>query len=431
MTARVRRQPVSGLLIWPVFVMLSACAGLGPRTGTDVAPLERQILLTVEQNDFAAIGLTGPPDTRYLRRRGYGDAPPAVERVLDQLANEHGIERKEGWPIRSLDVYCEVFVVPEGADVDVMIERLLADPRVDLAQPMNVFEALARRYDDPLADLQSGALALGVEQAHRLATGKGVLVAVIDSAVDAAHPDLKGRVNIARDLVEPRRKSTSGEVHGTAVAGVIASAIDNKEGIIGVAPDVGIASLRACWPHPAEAGGARCSSFTLAQALEVAIALEPGIINLSVAGPADPLLARLLDAAIARGIVVVAAEPEASSDASFPASHPSVIVARSSSGPAEGPSSYRLPAPADEILSTTPGAGYAFFSGTSLAAAHVSGVIALLLERAPSIGARRIAEVLTHTSVHDGDSVSVNACYALEEVMDVRACGPRLETAGF
>ena len=429
MSKRLPFPSPTWLLAWPVFVLLSACAGLRAGPGADGAPIERQILLTVEQNDFSAIGLTGPPDTRYLRRRGYGDAPPAVERVLDQLADEHGIERKEGWPIRSLDVYCEVFVVPEGADVDAVIERLLADPRVDLAQPMNLFDALARRYDDPLADLQPGALALGVEQAHRLATGKGVLVAVIDSAVDAAHPDLKGRVRIARDLVEPRGRSTKAEVHGTAVAGVIASAINNQEGIIGVAPDVGIASLRACWPT--EAGGARCSSFTLAQALEVAIVLDPGVINLSVAGPADPLLARLLDAAIARGIVVVAAEPDASAGASFPASHPTVIVARSSSGSANGPSPYRLPAPADEILTTTPGAGYAFFSGTSLAAAHVSGVIALLLERAPTIGARRIADVLTDTSVHDGDSVSVNACYALEEVMDVRACGPLLETAGF
>lgn len=411
----------------PVLLLLAACAGLRSPV-PDVASMEREILLTVGQSDFSPIGLTGAPDTRYLRRRGYGAPPPEVERVLEQLARDYGIERKEGWPIRSLDVYCEVFVVPEGIEVSALVERLLTDPRVDLAQPMHVFQTLGSTYDDPYADLQPAAAELGVERAHRLATGKGVVVALVDTGVDASHPDLKGRVGIERDLVGSGRGPAHAEVHGTAVAGVIASAINNHEGIIGVAPDVNIASLRACWPDAKAPAAAFCSSFTLARALETAIALRPDVINMSLSGPSDALLDRLLDEVVARGAVVVAAQPEHGEAGAFPSSHPAVIVARSSLEPRPAGFSHGLPAPSEEILTTTPGAGYAFFSGTSLAAAHLTGVVALLLEREPSIDAPALADVLRSTLVQRGNQVSVNACYALEEITDVRVCEPRIET---
>lgn len=391
---------------------------------TSQAATGREVLLTITQEHGAGINLTGPIDSRYLRRRGYGAPPPELDRVLDQLAKEHGIERKEGWPIRSLHVYCEVFVVPAGRDVDDVLERLRADPRVDLAQPMNLFRTLGSRYDDPYAALQPAALDLGVEQAHTLATGKGVQVAVIDSGIDSKHPELAGRVVFSRDVVEPRRRGAAAEVHGTAVAGVIASAANNREGIVGVAPDVEIAALRACWPAPSDPGRALCSSFTLAQALEVAIAIRADVINLSLAGPADPLLERLVAEAAEQGIVVVAAEPEDAADSMpFPASAAGVLVARAPSGtrPLAAPSA--LPLPADEILTTTPGGGYAIFSGTSLAAAHLSGIVALLRERSPGIATSAVAELLRQSVVSRDAGMTVNACYAVEALADVRVCG--------
>ena len=394
-------------------MLLGACASMG--VARDDAA-EREILVTVAKGAATPLTLTGPPESRYLRRRGYGAAPPDVDRLLDELAKEHGLERKEGWPIRSLAVYCEVLVVPEGRDVGDVVAKLNADPRVGLAQRMQLFETLAR-YDDPLADLQPAALDLGIEAAHRLATGKGVRVAVIDSAIDSAHPERHGRVELRRDFVEPKRRDAA-DVHGTAVAGVIASAANNSEGIVGVAPDARIDALRACWPHPADPSRAQCSSFTLAKALELALAERPHVINLSLAGPRDPLLELLLDEAAARGIVIVAADPaEDAERLSFPSSHPAVLVARSSARAGRG-----FPAPAEEILTTTPGAGYGFFSGASLAAAHLSGVVALLLERAPGMDASSIADVLGRTIVARGRERTVSACHALEAVTDVNVC---------
>ena len=170
-----------------------------------------------------------------------------------------------------------------------------------------------------------------VERAHELATGRGVSIAIIDSAIDGDHPDLRGRVRLARNLVADHPLARNGEIHGTAIAGIIASAVNNREGIIGVAPDVSIAALRACWAVVDDGLAAQCSSFSLAQALEVALGLQPNVINLSLAGPDDPLLSRLLDRAIERGIVVVTAHPaSAASSLAFPSSHPRVLTAHSS-----------------------------------------------------------------------------------------------------
>ena len=379
----------------------------------------RQILVTVHQPAAMVAGLTGPPNQRYLQRR-YGPSP-SVDRILTQLAHEHGLRRIEGWPIQSLDLYCEVLVVPQGRDVVAVIDELSRDPRVDLAQRMNMFRTQAERYDDPYLDLQSAAAAMEVEQAHELATGRGVSIAIIDSAIDADHPDLRGRVRVARNLAAEHRQPRGGEIHGTAIAGIIASAVNNHEGIIGVAPDVTIAALRACWAIAEGDLAAQCSSFSLARALEVALALRPDVINLSLAGPDDRLLTRLLDRVIERGIVVVTVHPTAASS-SFPSSHPRVLTAHSSTTPVNSPSPYILAAPANEVLTTTPGSRYAFLTGNSLAAAHTTGVVALLMERQPDLDAERIAAILTSTTTYSAGTASINACRAVARVTGTASC---------
>jgi len=395
-------------------------AGRDPATTADAAAA-RQILVTVHQPAAMVAGLTGPPNQRYLQRR-YGPSP-SVDRILTQLAHEHGLRRVEGWPIQSLDVYCEVLVVPSGRDVAAVIDDLSRDPRIDLAQRMNMFRTQAARYDDPYLDLQSAAAAMEVEQAHALATGRGVSIAIIDSAIDADHPDLRGRVRLARNLAAEHPQPRGGEIHGTAIAGIIASAVNNHEGIIGVAPDVSIAALRACWAIAAGDLAAQCSSFSLARALEMALMLRPDVINLSLAGPDDRLLMRLLDRVIETGIVVVTAHPTAaSSSLAFPSSHPRVLAAHSSMTPVNSPSPYLLAAPANEVLTTTPGSRYAFLTGNSLAAAHTTGVVALLMERQPDLDAERIAAILTSTTTYSAGTASINACRAVARITGTASC---------
>jgi len=404
---------------------LSACATTGDVRSVSADDADfaaaRQILVTVRQPAGVAAGLTGAPSQRYLQRR-YGPSP-SVDRILTQLAHEHGLRRIEGWAIQSLDVYCEVLAVPEGRSVGEILLALENDPRVDLAQRMNLFRTQAAHYDDPYLDLQSAATAMEVEQAHELATGRGVSIAIIDSGIDANHPDLRGRVRLARNLATEHPQPRGGEIHGTAIAGIIASAVNNHEGIIGVAPDVSITALRACWAVGDDGLGAQCSSLSLARALETALVLQPNLVNLSLAGPDDPLLGRLLDRVLDRGIVVVAAHPATSATSlAFPSSNPRVLTAHSSLTPVNSPSPFVVAAPANEVLTTTPGAKYAFLTGNSLAAAHATGVIALLMERQPDLDAERIAAILTATTTYLPGSASINACRAVARVAGGARC---------
>jgi subtilisin family serine protease len=380
----------------------------------------RQILLTIHQDDDLAIQLRGAPSTRYLTRRGYGPTP-AVERTLTDIAKKHGLMRVEGWLISSLDAYCEVFAVAPGVDIDRLLAALNDDPRVELAQRMNVFQTQLSAYDDPYADLQESVLDLEIEPAHELATGRGVTVAVIDSGIDAKHPDLHGRVAVSRNFVAAPR-SEHGEIHGTAIAGIIASQVNNKEGIVGVAPNAKVVALRACWAVTAGAPTAHCSTFSLALALEAAMGLQVQVINMSLAGPYDALLGELLDKVLERGITVVAAAADSATNAeSFPASHTGILAAHAATGDsALAPRT--LKAPANEILTTMPNSGYAFLSGNSLAAAHVTGVVALLLEHAPTIGRADLLSVLEDSTNTARDTRSISACRALGHLTGTGPC---------
>jgi hypothetical protein len=387
-----------------------------PESPEFTADLSRQILVTARQPNTFALGLVGDPSTLYLRRPGYGPAA-GVDRLLDQIAREHGLERVDGWQISSLGVYCEVYRLARGQDRYQILARLRADDRVESAQPMLVYDTEGMHYNDPYAEMQPALAALSLDVVHEFATGRGVTVAVIDSMVDDDHPEIRGRVPVRRDLVRGRRPGGRAEIHGTAIAGVIASMANNAVGIVGVAPDAEIESLRACWTVDATSGRAMCSSFSLAQALEVALRSGVKVINMSLSGPRDPLIERLIEAAIRQEVIVVAALPDHDeSEAGFPASLPGVIAVASGNG--RKSMVQALSAPGTEILSTAPNSGYAFFSGNSMSSAFAAGVVALLLEHRPSLTGEEVFGLLAETSNAD----SINACQALARLAITREC---------
>ncbi|HUF72623.1 MAG TPA: S8 family serine peptidase [Gammaproteobacteria bacterium] len=392
--------------------------GVDTRLVDSEATLSRQLLITTRQESGAAVSLLGSPGDFYFRRRAYGPTP-VVDRTLDQFAEDYDIRRVEGWYVASIGEYCEVYEVGPGQAVEEVIERISADPRVELVQAMNVFETQGVTYNDPLASMQTALSSLAIESAHEAATGRGVTVAVIDSTVDSRHRELRGRIHPQRNLVDAQF-SRRPELHGTAVAGVIGSTANNGEGIVGVAPESTIASLRACWTVDPATGRAQCSSFSVARALEAAIELDADVVNLSLSGPFDPLLSVLIDAAIAQGIIVVAAlpVPPVAGDNAFPSSHRLVIAAESSQSPAMPNASNLLRAPGVEVMSTAPNNSYAFFSGNSMSAAYVSGVSALIRELRPDIAPAELIELLVGTATER----SVNACRAVAQVEGSELC---------
>lgn len=254
------------LMLVLIAVSGASCTHLAPSgrdpIDNDLA-LSRQILVTVRQQTTGAEGLVGDPATIYLRRPGYG-ATVRVDRVLRDLADDFDLARVDGWQIASLGVYCEVYQLRPGQDLDSVMRMISSDRRVESVQAMNLYQTEAVRYNDPYASMQPALSTLEIDAAHELATGRGIRVAVIDSSVDDRHPEIRGRVPIRRDLVR-NRSNGEPEIHGTAVAGIIGSTANNHLGIVGVAPEVEIESFRACWTVDAETGRASCSSFSLAR----------------------------------------------------------------------------------------------------------------------------------------------------------------------
>jgi len=420
------------ILMAALVVNMAGCAGSqthdrSSEEAADIERAEKQILLTVEQPASTLIAPVGTPGKAYLRRYRYRGTP-ATERTLNEIADEYELLRVDGWHIGSLGVYCEILEVPEGISADEVVARLSGDVRVDSAQPMNLFQtqaprATAREYDDPYLDLQSAIDSMQVTKAHSLATGKGVTIAIVDTGVDQSHPDLADRISISRSFVSVTGKPSEQDVHGTAIAGIIASVPDNSVGIVGVAPEVKLLVLRACWYTGSPTDGARCSSLTLARALDYAISQEPDILNLSLAGASDPLLSRLIEKAIAQGIIVVAAGGDHSDDSTFPASMPEVIPVRSDRWHlervnADSQAGDQIIAPGDNILTTAPNGEYAYYSGSSLAAAHVSGIVALLMERNPQLTPSEAYSLLLSAGRDSSGPRVVSACRALAQLLD-------------
>lgn len=398
-----------------------------------VSVSERQIVLTVPQSHPVAFRVNGAPVRPYIRRSSYRSSAE-TERVLNQLAANYALRRIDGWHIASLGVYCEVFEVPVDRSIAETLTRMKSDARVESAQRMNVFSVLGHSsdlgHDDPYVGMQSAITMLQLDAAHLWSRGHGITVAVIDTGVDRRHPELRKNVVAMVDFVGSGKRAGTRDVHGTAIAGVIASQAGNGIGIVGVAPEVEVVALRACWPIRAGATEARCSSFTLAKALEFAIADDVDVLNLSLTGPSDPLLLRLIGVALDRGILVVAAADPDRREAGFPASRPGVISVdvaggdwrRSPTGEAQ---QFQVVAPGTDVLTTTPEGNFGFLSGSSIAAAHVSGVTALLLERAPHLSRGEVASLLTGSIRQVDGTYSVNACLALADLLQLSGCGSK------
>lgn len=404
-------------------------AAAGQNAALDESRAERQILVTVVPRGSFSSARAGTSSKAYAGRYS---ASARTRKLVRQIASDYELVEVESWPMRPLGIHCIVFEVPERADTGEVVADLAEDERVESVEPMQIFNVESDSYNDPYLELQHSVDAMQVREAQRWSRGTGVRIAVVDTGVDLSHPELAEHVRMARDFVSTGGATVPPDHHGTAVAGIIVASVNNGIGIIGVAPAAEILALRACWQRSEEAREGICNSFTLAKALVAAIEERPDVINLSLAGPADPLLERLLRLAVERGIVVVAARSDRPGH-TFPAGVRGVVaVGALRAGEADGtstrPELASLLAPGDEILTTVPGGGFDFVSGHSVAAAHVSGVAALLLELRPRLSTEELASLLSAASrreVSPGvEGVGlVNACFALARLVGDTACG--------
>jgi hypothetical protein len=394
---------LAGLML----LLAAACNAIAADPGSpEAANPDQQILVLLQM----------PPDhfragNNYAGGYGDGVGHSGRRRVAAQLAREHGLDLANDWPVAVLGVDCYVMNVPaeHAGQRDTLIQALGRDPRVAWAQAMNVYRA--QGHNDPLYSVQPAAAEWHLAELHELATGRHVRIAVIDSGVELAHPDLEGQIELSENFM-PERPLIA-ESHGTEVAGIIAARADNQLGIVGVAPNSRLLALRACWQESAKA--TLCTSLSLAWALDFAIAHNVQVINLSLGGPPDRLLGGLLDSARRRGIDVVAAVDRALPGGGFPASYPGVIaVAAEGHGP--GAAGVFL-APGRDVPTTGPPSRWYLVSGSSYAAAHVSGLLALLHE----VNGAGLAPP-TEAAIARLPTGEIDACSTLMQRHDPCAC---------
>jgi len=352
---------------WRVLLALLAClAGGGAWAQAEEAQRQVLVMLQLPKAHYR-------PDGSYAGTYGEGVGRQSRQQVAQALARTHGLEMRSEWAMPMAGVDCFVMRLPEGdsrSTADVAHE-VSEDRRVAWAQPVGLYQAQAQASpQEPLYAAQPAAQQWHLAELHKLATGRGVRIAVVDSGVETRHPDLAGQIALSENFVDD--KPLPAEGHGTAVAGIIAARADNGAGIIGIAPQARLLALRACWQ--AAQGQTLCTSLGLAKALYAAIQQGAHIINMSLGGPDDRLLALLLDQAQARGATIVAALP--SRGGPFPANHPGVLVVGSAPPAPEG----AVIAPGRDVPSAAVGGGWTLVTGSSFAAAHASGLLALIRE---------------------------------------------------
>jgi hypothetical protein len=340
-------------------------------------------------------------------------------RIAEDVANRYDLKLVTEWPMPALGVDCFVLEAASHQPIAALVDEVAHDARVESAQAMYVFQVLAA-HNDPLYPLQPTARLWHLAEIHRVTTGRDVRIAEIDTGVEVDHPDLRGRVALVRDFIGSA--ASSAEAHGTAVAGIIAARADDGIGIAGVAPDATLFALRAC-QQEADRPIATCTSFTLAKALQFALDQHVKVINLSLGGPRDRLLERLLDAGLARQMVIVSAVDPRPSGGGFPASHPGVLAVAYQDG--ENLPAGTLMAPGHDVPAPTLGHSWNFVTGSSYAAAQVSGAAALLLERAPAMDAAQVRTALASEDLSGGRidrPAMVDVCSALARTTRVCVC---------
>jgi hypothetical protein len=386
-------------------------------------PSDRFIIVAVDNVPAAFVAHAGGTPHGYDAVVDYSAGAHALA-AMRAVEHEYGLRQVNAWPIGPLHIHCAVLEIPAGTDRDQLLAALSKDGRVKLTQPLQTFATRTDAYNDPYVGLQRGFQQMDVADAHPWSRGEGVRVALIDTGVDIQHPDLRGRIAAAVNFVDADDAQFQRDRHGTEMAGVIAAVANNGEGIVGVAPNARLLAFKACWQSRPDSDAARCNSFTLARALTAAFDAHAQVVNLSLAGPSDPLLGDLIREGQHRGVLFVGAAPDTAGIQDGLLHQAGVIEVAS----AETHSTIDtvLYAPGREILTLLPGGHYDFASGASIATAQVSGVVALMLAKSPGLTAAAAYRLLRDTSSSlraDGGGVKgIDACAAVVTVVRHGSC---------
>ncbi len=325
-----------------------------------------------------------------------GVAPATIASVL----RRHRIAEAEVTTIALTGQSLRLWRFPVSRPVSSVVRELSGETTLASIQPNYRY---AIRGDAAKASSTDDQYALGeldVDASLDLPSREPVRVAVIDTAIDEAHPDLKGAV-VARFDAIGGAEPTHALEHGTSMAGAIAA----HGWVKGVAPTVRILSARAL--DRDDRGLEMGSTESVMKAVQWSVDRGARVINMSFAGPIeDPGLHAELAAAYAKGLVLIGAAGNdgPKSTPRYPGADENVVAVTATDSNdavyslANAGSYVAVAAPGVDVLLTAPNGAYAMETGTSVSAALVSGVVALLLERQPQASPLQVKTWLMRTA---------------------------------
>ncbi|MFL0362179.1 S8 family serine peptidase [Bacillus sp. PK3_68] len=302
----------------------------------------------------------------------------------------------------------DIVHVPKSKKVSDAMKVYRQQKGISSITPSVKYKQFATAQSDPKKSKMYHLPLLNIDKALKLSGKHKVTVAVVDGGVDYKHPDLQGQLLPPYNAADPANNPVR-DLHGTHVAGIIASKANNGIGGHGVNPNAKIL------PIDVFNGKMSANDFTIAEGILYAVAKGADVINLSLGGFASsPLVEEAIREAIDSGAVVVAAAGNESTDIySYPASYPGVISVgnidrnkRLSDSSNFGPS-VDVVAPGEDIYSTAyekdgKGSSFAMLTGTSMAAPMVAGVVSLLKSKHPELSAYDIENILERTATDLG-----------------------------
>ena len=405
--------PLSSPTLSPLNDPLASLPAIGSDLPLGVSPDLKDLSNNVRQS-VQATGNAGRPirngfvlpaagERRFVADEVVLAVPSIPAQTLDAIARRHHLTLVGSRSLALTGHTLYRWRIDDGRSVADVIRALAGEQRISAAQPNFTFTlqqpqtGASPSAGDP-AQYAVGKLRLA--EAHRLANGNNVLVALIDSGIDGSHPELAGVVAASYDAVSEDARP---HPHGTAMAGAIAA----HGKLIGVAPRVRLLAIRAFGAGPEQEG----TTFGILAGLDWAVQHGARVVNMSFAGPADPALQDALAKARKKGLVLIAAAGNAGpkSPPLYPAADPNVIAVTATDrndrlyAQANRGSYIALAAPGVDILAPAPNGSVQLATGTSIAAAHVSGIAALLIERKPSLRPDEIRKILVSTARHIGE----------------------------
>ena len=315
----------------------------------------------------------------------------------DAMARRHGLARLRSQNFPLVGATIGLFRITDRRPVETVSREFAAEANVHSVQANFRYLLQDQKVVATEGDPAQYALAkLRLPEAHMLAHGADVTVAVIDSGIDVRHPELAGAV---ADSFDALGSMEGPHVHGTGVAGAIVA----HARLMGSAPAARLLAIRAFGTAP---NGAASTTFVVLKGLDYAASHGARIVNMSFAGPKDPLIERGIAATAAKGILMVAASGNAGPKSLplYPAANVNVIAVSATDAQdklfaASNRGAYiAVAAPGVDIFLPAPDEKYQMTSGTSFSAAYVSGLAALMLERNPALKPDEVRAILMKTA---------------------------------